>query len=388
MHSYSIEDIDKLLKKSYKELDLQDHVDPLDHKALIEIVSNFSTHFPDVKTTNPFITVLKAIASFLQIHNFAMEKNKLYDFLVNSYNFLSVNIGKSERDIQVNSKLSLVDNIVFEICNDILLTYDSYDVKTKIQFPNLVVDILSILFFKVDTYGKGVSLFQIKSYYGNKKDSIANKSYLYQSTISNKGYEKAKPDIIGLNTKKPEVGFIVAATNPAPPELSPPMQSLTQTTTTTTATIKHIDNTKTYSASDNSEYYEDTEGIVDRLAEITYRTPDSIRGSLSMLPGKEIRKLFDICNNYNKIIKYSQFESIKDFKLEIENELGRTLSDKQVRHSQISIKKVQYYIANILDGKFEPHLTHGINHVKHNFEYGYRLVGLIRNTKIQRQLKE
>jgi len=34
-----------------------------------------------------------------------------------------------------------------------------------------------------------------------------------------------------------------------------------------------------------------------------------------------------------------------------------------------------------LDGKFETHLTHGINHVKHNFEYGYRLVGLISNTK-------
>ncbi len=378
MHSYSIEDIDNLLKKSYKELTIQENIDPLDHKELIEIVSNFSAYFPDVKTTNTFIIVLKTIASFLQINNFAMEKSKLYDFFINSYNFLSVNIDKSERDIQINSKLSLVDNIVFEICHDILLTYDSHDVKTKIQFPNLVVDILSILFFKVDTYGKGVSLFQIKSYYGNKKDSIANKRYLYQSTISNKGYEKAKPpDIIGLNTKKPEVDFIISPTNLTPPELSPPMQSLAQTTTT----INHIYNAKTHLAPDNFEYCEDAEGIVYRLAEITNREPDSIRGSLSILPGKEIRKLFDICNNYNKIIKYSQFETIKDFKQEIENELGRTLSDKQVRHSQISIKKVQFYIANILDGKFEPHLTHGINHIKHNFEYGYRLVGLIRNTK-------
>jgi hypothetical protein len=80
-------------------------------------------------------------------------------------------------------------------------------------------------------------------------------------------------------------------------------------------------------------------------------------------------------------LKYGKLTELKDFKSEIESELGRSLSDKQIRHSQISIKKVQFYVENILDGKFEPHLTHGINHVKHNFEYGYRLVGLISNTK-------
>ena len=60
--------------------------------------------------------------------------------------------------------------------------------------------------------------------------------------------------------------------------------------------------------------------------------------------------------------------------------MKRSLSDKQIRHSQISIKKVQFYIENILDSKFELHLTHGINHVKHNFEYGYRLAGLLKNS--------
>jgi hypothetical protein len=73
-----------------------------------------------------------------------------------------------------------------------------------------------------------------------------------------------------------------------------------------------------------------------------------------------------------------------DFKLELENELGRSLNIKQLRHSKVSIKRTQFYIENILDGKFEPHLTHRINHIKHNFEYGYRLVGLIRNSRTKK----
>lgn len=121
--------------------------------------------------------------------------------------------------------------------------------------------------------------------------------------------------------------------------------------------------------------------MVFKINQITKRDSDSIERSLSSLPEKEIRKLYDICNNYNKIVKYNNFDNLRDFKSELENELKRPLSEKQIRHSQISIKKVHFYMENILDGKFEPHLTHGINHVKHNFEYGYRLAGLLRNTK-------
>ena len=94
--------------------------------------------------------------------------------------------------------------------------------------------------------------------------------------------------------------------------------------------------------------------------------------------------MYNICNNYDKIIKLSKINNIKDFKLEIERYLNRCLSEKQIRHSQISIKKVQFYIESLLDSKFEKHLTHGINHVKHNFEYGYRLAGLLKNSKPNR----
>src|ERR1051325_8307781 len=61
----------------------------------------------------------------------------------------------------------------------------------------------------------------------------------------------------------------------------------------------------------------------------------------------------------------------------VEKELGRKLNERQLQHATISIRKVKTYVENVLDGKFIPHGSHGINHVKHNLEYGYQLMGLI-----------
>ena len=56
--------------------------------------------------------------------------------------------------------------------------------------------------------------------------------------------------------------------------------------------------------------------MVFKINQITKRDSDSIERSLSSLPEKEIRKLYDICNNYNKIVKYNNFDNLKDFKSE------------------------------------------------------------------------
>ena len=152
----------------------------------------------------------------------------------------------------------------------------------------------------------------------------------------------------------------------------------------TYAAIKRDNSQQTYAHKSVNTIHM-TDEMVLRLAQIVQRDPDQVKKSLSILPEKELQKLHDICNNYSKVLRYGKLVGLKDFKIEIESELGRSLSDKQIRHSQISIKKVQFYIENILDGKFQTHLTHGINHVKHNFEYGYRLVGLISNTKSKKK---
>jgi hypothetical protein len=67
---------------------------------------------------------------------------------------------------------------------------------------------------------------------------------------------------------------------------------------------------------------------------------------------------------------------MKEFKNEIEKEIGIELRPYQLTRAANSIRRVQLYIENILDNKFILDASHGINHVKHN-QYGYRLMNLI-----------
>ena len=82
------------------------------------------------------------------------------------------------------------------------------------------------------------------------------------------------------------------------------------------------------------------------------------------------------CKNYSRLIT-----SEGKFKNEVENELGRKLTYNQLQHVSVSVRKSRTYIENVLDGKFVPHGSHGINHVRHNLEYGYQLMGLIERRK-------
>jgi hypothetical protein len=360
MDSDSNIDFDVMFKKSYKELGINwlDNLEN-DDDYLTTIMKDFHTLFPEIKVVNPYMILLKTITFVIQKNTFVLQKSDVYDFFIMSYKFLIDHLIKK----QVNSipfTLSTFDNVVFEICNDFLHAYDTFDKKMKIQFPNLLVDVLSIIFFKSDLDGKKVSLFQLKTYYESKKSSLLEHVYSYPSKelqfLPGKSIKNSKEPIDNINTVW-----------------------MPSTMKKTYTDIKR-DNNPSYTSELVTTSYM-TDEMVLRLAQIVQRDPDQVKKSLSVLHKKELQKLHDICNNYNKVIRYGKLIELKDFKTEIESELGRSLSDKQIRHSQISIKKVQFYIENILDSKFETHLTHGINHVKHNFEYGYRLVGLISNSK-------
>jgi hypothetical protein len=353
MSNDCVVDFDNLLKKSYHELGIYTLDNSLNHAHLVTIANNFSSYFVDFKNTNPYIIVLKTIAYHFQSNHILMTTNKIYDFFITTYKFLSSFIGKIE-DNRSSSKLCMTDNIIFEICNDILSNYALYEDLVKIQIPNLIVDIITILFFKADPYGKKVSMFQTKLYYLSKKEELIKKNYSYPSEISN----DSLPLVHKMDSKNHDAQEELVLSK----------------------------ETKFFLFGSNSDIIFNYKQFIDdemifRLTQITKRDVGSIKRSLSTLTEKDIKKLSDLCNNYNKIVKYSKFDNIKDFKYEIENELQRSLSEKQIRHSHKSIKKVQFYIENILDSKFEPHLTHGINHVKHNYEYGYRLVGFLGNSK-------
>jgi hypothetical protein len=218
----------------------------------------------------------------------------------------------------------------------------------------------------VDLDGRKVSLFQLKPYYESKKSLLVNGKYSYP--------QKDLSSI--LNTNIDQLGQL-SGQNKNNMEISIDREFQMQKEKLLVANDDIHPSTEA-SRLDHSKMIEE---MANKIAQIVQRDPLQVKNSLNKLPGKDIQKLYDISNNYNKVLRYGKLIELKDFKSKVESELGRSLSDKQIRHSLISIKKVQFYIEQILDKKFEPHLTHGINHVKHNFEYGYRLVGLISNSK-------
>jgi hypothetical protein len=356
MNNECIADFDDLLKKSCDELGIYSIDNSLNYAEMNAVANNFSTFFKDVTLSDPYVVVLKTIANFLQSNRVVLAKNKLYDIFITSYKLLLTNPNKAkESPVRAGSEITY--NIFFEICNDLLSSYDHYDEKFIIQIPNLIVDVIAVLFFKRDPYGKKISTFQIRPYYVSKKNSLMNSDFLYATIV-----EEHSPDAVsslkGVNAQSHGI----------------------------TDKVAHSQKMHRLDSNSNNDVIHGDEKLVDedvlhRLSQITRRGDDSIRQSLTALPKKEIKKLYDICNNYNRVIEYGKLDSLKDFKLAIELDLNRSLSDMQVRHSQLSIKKVRNYVENMLDKKFEPHMTHGINHVKHNFEYGFRLVGLISNSK-------
>ncbi len=96
------------------------------------------------------------------------------------------------------------------------------------------------------------------------------------------------------------------------------------------------------------------------------------------MQGSDVKKIKDLCTNYNKIEKYCELaKNLEEFGHELEKELGRKLTDNQLQSAATSIRKLKKYVEHLLDGRFALHDSHGINHIKHNLEYGYRIMGVI-----------
>jgi len=122
------------------------------------------------------------------------------------------------------------------------------------------------------------------------------------------------------------------------------------------------------------------EDFVESLAQITNRGEKELEESFAKLQDSDMKCISELCHNYSRLQKYSKLiteGSEQEFRKEIQRELGRKLEAHQLRRATDSVKRVRTYIENILDNKFIPDISHGINHVKHNLEYGYQLMNLI-----------
>ena len=106
-------DFDNLLK-NYKEIGIYEFDNPSTHKYLISLAINFTERFTEIKSSNPYVIVLKIVAYYLQSNRIIMTKNKIYDFLIINYKFLNSSIEKiKDNQLILNHKLLITLYLIF-----------------------------------------------------------------------------------------------------------------------------------------------------------------------------------------------------------------------------------------------------------------------------------
>lgn len=215
--------------------------------------------------------------------------------------------------------------------------YDNVDNELKNYYPKILLNIISIIRRGSDISGEKVNLYGLERYYlKNKIDAVNGKLDISEPIVAD-----VQKTVIKTR-KSIDVQSVQALVSP---------------------TVK--------------ENILSKKDLVNSLSVITGRKKNELNELLTKIPEQDYKKITDLCVNYNKLQKYSKLIGTEEFSRQIEKELGRKLNDRQLQHATISIRKVKTYVENVLDGKFIPHGSHGINHVKHNLEYGYQLMGLI-----------
>ena len=277
-----------------------------------------------VDGSNGWIGAMKIIAHVNSFNIFT--KSQLADFLTLS----TKGIEEKRRSSEV------INNLIYRIYMDIIENYESFSDSLRSKYPGIIVDVISIINRGMDT--KGFKVSDIWKYYQSRKQQAA-------TMVEEEGREK------------------ILSYSPAP----------TSTTSTTVAAAAATHKEKIILLSKKD--------LVRRLSQITDRDRKELEGSLSRLQDSDLKKISELCGNYSKLQYYSRLiakeDSQEKFRNEIQRELGRELSPQQIGRAISSIRRVRIYIENILDNKFIPDSSHGINHIKHNIEYGYQMMNLI-----------
>jgi hypothetical protein len=280
-----------------------------------------------------WINIMKAIVVVCDENRYAFSKAELCDFLTIGARGLDNKKYETIVNSENQLKNKVVSDAIFSIYKDIMENYDNLDTDLKYNYPKIILNIISIIRRGSDISGEKINLYGLERYYlKNKLDAIDNKLDVSAPILDT----VKKTDI--TDEKKSE---------------SSSLQALT------------IENTLS------------KKDLVNSLSVITGRKKNELNELLAKIPELDYKKITDLCANYSKLQKYSRLIGTEEFSRQIEKELGRKFNDRQLQHATISIRKVKSYVENVLDGKFIPHGSHGINHVKHNLEYGYQLMGLI-----------
>jgi hypothetical protein len=277
--------------------------------------------------SNEWIRSIKIIANaHSSLTSYVFSQSQLSDFLTLS--------AKGIEEKRMSSQI--INNVIFKIYGDIIENYENFSHSLKLKFPTIVVDVISIINQGIDTKGTKVSSIGIEKYYQLRK----------QQSMATSEEEQKK-------------------------EWKTPVTVISTSMTTADAIHKE----RILLANKN---------LVERLAHITNRERKELEESLARLQDSDLKRISEICRNYKRLQKYSRLiieGSGQEFRKEIETELGREIAAYQLGRAASSVKRVRVYIENILDNKFIADVSHGINHVKHNLEYGYQLMNLIERTR-------
>jgi hypothetical protein len=277
-----------------------------------------------VNDNNEWISAIKIIAyRYSLLPSYIFSQSQLSDILT-----------LSAKGIEEKRRMSS-EIIIFKMYRDIMENYQEFSHSLKSNYPGIIVDVISILDKGVDTKGYRVNPISIDKYYQLRKQQ--------ETMTGEEGEEHKEEDEISV---------------------------------TSTSTIAAIHKEKILIS---------RKDIVESLVQITNRERKELQETIARLQDSDLKKISELCHNCSRLQYYSKLitkeGSQEQFKKEIQRELGRKLRSHQLGRAVNSIRRVQTYIENILDNKFIPDASHGINHVKHNLEYGYQLMNLIERTR-------
>jgi hypothetical protein len=309
-------------------------------KTAFELIERSKDQATTTIQDRDWINALNAIAGSCFLNQRILSQAEVYDFL-------TVSVTTS-----LDSRTKAIDDIIFRIYRDIMANYESSDNKLKVAYPKIIVDIVAILAKGTDTSGKKIPIHNVEAYYQNRKSDISTTSSSVSVAVPTATSATAT-SIKNINRKGKEPW----------------------------ARSESIDYEEKRPNKDEEEEAE----LVESLNKITDRSKKDIQASIAKLQRRDIERIKDLCKNYNKLQKYSKLitdaDDLQKFKTALQNEIGKKLSDHQLQHAANSIRKAKLYIENVLDGKFIPHGSYGINHTKHNLEYGYLIVGLMQPSR-------
>ncbi|HZD81978.1 MAG TPA: hypothetical protein VE076_03785 [Nitrososphaeraceae archaeon] len=114
--------------------------------------------------SNEWISAMKIIASAYSSLN---NSNTFYIF---SQSQLSDFLTLSAKGIEENKKSSgILDNLIFKIYRDIMENYENFSDSLKLNYPGIIVDIISIINQGMDTKDIKVSSIDIERYCQSRK---------------------------------------------------------------------------------------------------------------------------------------------------------------------------------------------------------------------------